>query len=175
MASVSFGQELSNFYTPYGFRLPYLESGEYSIFLGTSYNKSIQRIEYPTTDIRPENEYKNLNLSLDGLISITNKFLVKASISYYPSLTRSNNEYFYFDPMGPDILFGTKDELNGYIQHGLLFVIRPKSKIELFVDYSMYSSDIDRILDTESSNPSRNNIENEYYSILAGINIIGKL
>lgn len=175
MVGVSFGQDLSNYYTPYGFRLPHLESGDYSVFLGTTYNKSLTKTEYSSTTLKPESEYKNLNITVNGLYAITEKFLVKASLYYYPSITRSKYEYFLIDPFGPDLLSGSEDELNGYIQHGALFVFRPKSKIELFIDYSMYSSTIDRISNTESPTAYTTKSQNDYYLFSAGINIIGKL
>lgn len=173
--SISWSQDLSNYYTAYGFRLPHLESGEYSISLGTNYNKYVSQTDYPDTDLNQEYSGKDLNFTLNGLYAFSSRFLIRAAISYYPSLTRSKDQYVLLDPFGGPYTSTSKEDLSAYIRHGALFVFRPKPKVEIFVDYTMYSMDTDRFSTTQSPPTLTDKREVDSYYVWAGINIIGKL
>lgn len=176
MAGISRGQELSNYYTPYGFRLPCLDKGEYSISLGTYYLKYKSRYDDPDSDFDRQSRSKNSALTLDGLYGISKNLLFRGSVSFYPSLTSSESDSYFLNPISGDVLYYKfKSDLHSYISPSATIVFRPNPKIEIFADYSTYISNRDQFEISDSAATLQEKLKMEYHYIWIGINFIGKL
>jgi hypothetical protein len=176
VVSVSWSQDLSNYYTPYGFRFPSLDKGEYSVSFGTYYNRSNSKYYDPGTDPNGGNKRTNSAITLSGIYGISKTLLFRGSLSFFPSLTSSEYDSFIFDPLSGQIYYyKNKSDLHSYFSPSATFVFRPSSKIELFADFSRYVSKTDRYQISESTTTLQDRLRIEYYNVWVGVNIIGKL
>ncbi|UCC79455.1 MAG: hypothetical protein JSW64_14500 [Candidatus Zixiibacteriota bacterium] len=176
MVGVSWSQQLSNFYTPYGFRFPYLDKGEYSISFGTNYYEYIYKYDYPDSGLDRTSMNKNTALTLSALYGISKSLLFRGSMSFFPSLTSSEYDSYTVDPLSGQLYFyKNKSNTHSYISPSATLVFRPGSTIELFADYSTYVYNIDQFYITESETTLQYKIRRQYHYIWVGVNIIGKL
>jgi len=176
MGGMSYGQDLSNYYTPYGFRFPYLDKGEYSLSLGSNFQRYKYKYDYPDSDNDLISKSKNTIIFLGGLYGISKRFLFSGSISYYPSLTSNEYYSYYYDPFNGTVTsYKDKSELKSYVAPSATLLFRPNSRIELYADYSTYVSHTDRVRIIDSASELQQKLKNEYYYVRVGVNIIGKL
>ena len=171
-------QELSHYYTPSGFSMPMLESGEYAVTLGSSYYRG----QTNTSALNPiysnrDTDYKYYYVSLSGIIAISGQFLIRGELSYYPRLTadefKSHSVHIYpFDTIVYD--YQQLQKQRAYLQPQLSLAYRPLPNLEIFCT-ARYSSSITDIMSLPSdiSDDAKSKRETQAFSF--NVTYLGKL
>ncbi len=172
-------QELSHYYTPSGFSMPMLESGEYSISLAGDYyrslgNNSAENPFYGNYDY----DSRDYHLSLGGILALNRQFLIRGELSYYPRQTTGDNKFHYafifpFDTSTTDYQRLVKQKTS--LQPQLLLAYRPSQILEISIGarYSSVTSDIINLPTTDLSEDVRSKWEVQTFFF--NVTYLGKL
>ncbi len=127
------GQDTERYYQPYGFRLPVLSAGEY-VVSGSGFYYTSKSVRTDYSGDTTLYDYKNVYSSLQATVAITDRFLVRGDLSYYPKQTV--NDYTGFRCEREYV------EQDGYLSPSLLVVYRPVRSLELYGDFGFSTSDL---------------------------------
>jgi hypothetical protein len=172
-------QELSHYYTPSGFSMPMLESGEYTISLRGYYdrvlgNSSAENPFYGNYDQNSKDYY----LSIGGTIAVNRQFLIRGELSYYPRQTAGDYKYHYayifpFDTSISDYQRLVKQKTS--LQPQLLLAYRPLQNLEISIGarYSSVTSEIINLPTADLSDDVRSKWEMQTFYF--NVTYLGKL
>jgi hypothetical protein len=171
-------QELSHYYTPSGFSMPMLESGEYAVSLGGSYYRGQSK----TSALNPfygnwDSDSRNYNVSFSGIIAISRQFLIRGELSYYPHQTTSDyrGHYVYVFPFDTSVNdYQHIDKQRASFQPQISLAYRPLLNLEISCTarYSTVITDLIN-LPADISDPVR--VKGERQIFFFNVTYLGKL
>jgi hypothetical protein len=126
--------EISNFFTPYGFRMPLLEKGQYTLNFNPHYYRQELGEKYGSGF--NESISKQYGLSLKGIYALTDKLIFQSNVILYPGQMRST----YRDVLSLPYLdftreFEMKEHSNFTVSPGVGISFRPQANIQLYGDF----------------------------------------
>lgn len=135
--NMGYAQNVSNFFTPYGFQAPFLKSGEFVLNTSGSYswNDSERTIE-DSPDYYNRSEDASAYFRVRGLLAITNKFLFSPSFYIYPR--NDNNKYNYGDT---GYTREYSYDYEPYIRPSVSLIYKPVKNLEISGSYQTYNRD----------------------------------
>jgi hypothetical protein len=165
-------QDISNAYNVFGFRAPFLQSGEFvATFNGNYYSyENDYTYEYEPDRFNTSN-YGYMNFYARGLLAITDKVLIYTTLYLYPKYEREGK---YGDNTYKNETTSTQ---NTYVYPYITLIFRPKRNLEL--SGSLYTYNRKYGYETTYSNPDQDPYAYEYDTKYFGgnlsINYFGKL
>jgi len=130
------GSDISNFFTPFGFRTPLLERGQYVL----NFNPGYYRYEFqqnPTRDFLVESKWtrSRYGFSLNGLYAITGKVVVGANLILYPGQKRWEDLEVFYDVYMNRMEIEVREHSHFTASPGLQLSFRPRTSIQLYGDF----------------------------------------
>ena len=100
MSSPVLSLELSNFFTPYGFRTPLLKQGQYALNFNSYYDRAESERDYTGGFISHyESIYKRYYFSINGIYAATDKLIFQGGLALHPGQTHlTSRSTSTFDP-----------------------------------------------------------------------------
>ncbi len=130
------GSGISNFFTPYGFKTPLLEQGQYELNFNPYYfrQESRQDMNYGYT-IHQESITSQYRFSLNGIYALTDALIFKSSLFFYPG----QRSYTYRDVLAlPNFdleEFEIREHSYFTMVPGLQLSFRPRANIQFYGDF----------------------------------------
>ncbi len=160
-----YSQDVSNFYTPYGFRLPNLNQGEYILSGWGNYYSSEYSLNYNSPHEFYNSDYSNFNLNLRSVYALTNQILFRLNLSYYP-------EQIIRDSDSDD--YKQETTMESHIAPDIMIVFKPISSLEIYGTYYYQNiKDNDKFIPESFFGYKGSKDKNERISF--GFNYYGKL
>ena len=167
----SYSQNLNNLYSPWGFSAPFLKSGEFVLSTRGYYNWNDSETFYEDEPDRySRNESTNFYVYARGLLAVTDKFLINATLYFYPK--EETSRYYSGNTTYDQESWYTR---NAYFYPYFTLIFRPVKNLEFSGTFSHRSSDqrYDRIYNDEETPYSDNTYTYNYLNV--GVNYFGKL
>jgi hypothetical protein len=161
--------EISNFFTPYGFRMPLLEKGQYTLNFNPHYYRQELGEKYGSGF--NESISKQYGLSLKGIYALTDKLIFQSNLILYPGQTDLTYSSFIDYPYY-NYIYGLKYEehSNPIVSPGLGISFRPQANIQLYGDFRF--SKKKSYLETEyEARLNDTNLEEIYFDL--GFTLLG--
>jgi hypothetical protein len=131
------GSEISNFFTPYGFRTPLLEQGQYTLSFNPHYYRHESQMDTPSGwVIHSESVSRQYSFSLNGLYALIDRLIVQGSVILYPGQMRSTYRDVWSTPYS-DLTteWKMREHSNFSISPGIGLSFRPETNIEFYGDF----------------------------------------
>ncbi|MCP4704063.1 MAG: hypothetical protein GY865_05595 [candidate division Zixibacteria bacterium] len=154
---------------PYGFRLPFMEKGEYIISLNYYNYSSRATTDYNTPDYS-SSKYDDINIALKSTIALSKKLLIQSGVVFYPNQISSEYRSYVYN----DYLYDDKQK--SYMRPNFLVVFRPTRSLEIWSEVEFGNRKTDYLW-LDGTNPETYQTRNSYkFSIFsAGITFHGQL
>ncbi|UCC45397.1 MAG: hypothetical protein JSU65_05625 [Candidatus Zixiibacteriota bacterium] len=168
--------ELSDYYTPYGFRLPLLQQGQYVISGTMSYYKS--ESEVIRADPLPrgsEGIQRKYLTGLSATYAISDDLLFQSRLYYVPKQHSVDWRSWRWDTAGDSLINSTEDRRDrAYFYPSFTLVYRLAPNFELYGDarFESYKSDYESNPETISSYKRS---KYSYSGFVVGFTYLGKL
>jgi len=171
-------QDLSHYLTPYGFRLPQLERGEYVLSAtGNFYASDYKSIRQEAADYGWEDEYRQYVVNFSATCALTDQLLVQGGIGVSPSYRSDRTKNWGHYSLEPDSIVRETIEgnLKASVQPSLTIVFRPQPTLEIFVSGELMTRNVDVTYDrvTDPWDDKRQEQDSKY--LYFGITYLGKL
>lgn len=136
LTAPALGSDISNFFTPYGFRTPLLKQGQYALNFNPHYYRHESQLDAPWSDlIHSETIQKQYGFSLNGIYALTDGLIFQSNLILYPGQRR----WIYRDVFSypPDVLteLEIREHSNFTISPGVGLSLRPQANIQLHGDF----------------------------------------
>jgi hypothetical protein len=128
------GSEFSNFFTPYGFRTPVLQRGQYALNVNSRYERTESEEHYPQSIHRQNDRSvdKTYYFSLNGVYAVIDELILECDLDIFPGQTRVTNRYRWREY--PDGFREETDEQHSdfTVSPRLGVSFRPQTNVEFF-------------------------------------------
>jgi hypothetical protein len=138
-ADYTAGSEISNFFTPYGFRAPLLQQGQFALNFNPHYYRQEFGENPPSGYGRHiDSSSKRYGLSLNGVYAVTDELSFQSMVILYPGQTRSTatRRDIMSTPSGEVTAeWKTKEHSDFTVSPGVGVSFRPQANIQLYGDF----------------------------------------
>jgi hypothetical protein len=138
IAPLASGSDISNFFTPYGFRTPLLQQGQYALNFNPRYTRQESELNaFSGNLVHSETVWKQYNFSLSGIYALTDELIFQSSLILYPDQTRSTatRRDIMSTPSGEVTAeWKTKEHSDFTVSPVVGVSFRPQANIQLYGD-----------------------------------------
>lgn len=131
--------DFSNFFTPYGFRTPLLERGQYALNFNPHYYRyeSQQDPKDPSSGdlLHSESIQKQYNFSLNGIYALTDAVIFQTSLVLYPGQIRSTSRYVWTGFNDHLLEYEIKEHSQFAASPGLRLSFQPQTNVQFYGDF----------------------------------------
>jgi hypothetical protein len=134
IATPASGSDISNYFTPYGFRTPLLEQGQYVLSFNPHYDRQESRQD-PTWGslVHSESIWKQYFFSLDVMYARTDRLVYQGSLVIYPGQRRSTYRDVFNQPYeGYEAEIG--EHSNFTVSPAVQVSFRPQTNMQFYGD-----------------------------------------
>jgi hypothetical protein len=178
VAGAACAQDLSHYVTPYGFRLPQLEQGEYVLSAsGNYYGGDYKSIAQDPADYGWDSEYREYFASFSATCALTDRLLVQGGLSLSPSHRSQRVKHWFRYSFDSDTVVQEtiESELQANVRPNLTIVFRPQPTLEIFAtgQLTKQNTDVTYSHPTDPWDDKRQEQTSTY--LYFGITYLGKL
>jgi hypothetical protein len=167
------GSEISNFFTPYGFRTPLLEEGQYALSFNPHYYRQESELNaFSGNLVHSETAWKQYNFSLSGIYALDDGLIFQSSLILYPDQRRSTyRDVWKILHSDQTTELEMTEHSNFTISPGVVLSFRPRANVQLHGDF--HFSGEKSYWETEGEERFRDLKDEELYFNL-GLTILGR-
>lgn len=174
--TVTYGQDYSHYYRPYGLTMPPLEKGEYALSISTDYINTNSEYDWfdsgYTSGSKSNGDYYEARIN--ATFALSKHLFVNSFITYRPSQSINKYEYYNQNNFGSTQREEEIKAKNSF-DPGINFVFKPSPFSEIVARYYYYgdSDDVWSTIDPTSYKIATRVNDRHYISLT--YNLIGKL
>jgi hypothetical protein len=129
--------EISNFFTPYGFRTPLLEEGQYALSFNPHYYRQESELNaFSGNLVHSETAWKQYNFSLSGIYALDDDLIFQSSLILYPGQRRSTyRDVWKILHSDQTTELEMREYSNFTISPGVVLSFRPRANVQLHGDF----------------------------------------
>lgn len=173
LAAPALAGDVSNFFTPYGFRTPVLEQGQLAVNFNPHYFRQEYRLDAAYGFAAASKSiFKQYNFSFNGVYALTDELVFQGSLVLYPGQRRQTDRYVWNWPDDHSEEHEIRQHSNFTMVPSVQVSFRPQTNVQFYGDF--YLSKEKGYEETEdeerASDLKRDNV---YFNL--GFTILGRL